>query len=571
MNVWDYVVLVGTLLGIAAYGLWRTRGARDLTSYLKGDAHTGWATIGLSVMATQASAITFLSTPGQGYESGIGFVQNYFGMPIALILVAAVFVPLYRRLNVYTAYEFLGRRFDTKTRVLGALLFLVQRGLAAGITIYAPAIIVSTVLGWSLDLTVLLSGALVILYTVMGGSGAVTLTQKHQMAVILAGMAVAFVILVMKLPRDLGLGGALHVAGGMGRLEAVDFSMDPDRRYTIWTGILGGVFLSLSYFGTDQSQVQRYLAGGSVRDSRLGLMFNALLKIPMQFFILLLGALLFVFYQFERPPVFWNEAEWEKHSAAGEAAEPLRALETRHAQLHEEKLAAIGTWVEAHRSGDSVREAEARASVAGLQERAQELRDEAKQVLVEADPGIKTKDSDYVFITFVLDHLPHGVIGLLLTVIFAASLSSSSSELNALGATTAMDLYRGVLRPGAAEAHYVRASKWLTAAWGVIAVTFALFLRVAENLIEQINIIGSLFYGVVLGMFLVAFFFRRVGGTAVFFAAVAAESLVITGYFTLSIGYLWYNLIGCALCVVFSLTLHAILGGCDRAEELPVT
>ncbi len=569
MNVWDYVVLVGTLLSIAAYGMWRTRGARDLSSYIRGDRHTGWATIGLSVMATQASAITFLSTPGQGYESGIGFVQNYFGMPIALILVAAVFVPLYRRLNVYTAYEFLGRRFDTKTRVLGALLFLVQRGLAAGITIYAPAIIVSTVLGWSLDLTVLLSGALVIIYTVRGGSGAVTLTQKHQMAVILAGMAVAFVILVMKLPEDLGLGEALHVAGGMGRLEAVDFSLDPGRRYTIWSGILGGVFLSLSYFGTDQSQVQRYLAGGSVRDSRLGLMFNAVFKIPMQFFILLLGALLFVFYQFERPPVFWNKAEWSRHST-GEGGAPLRAFEERHEQMHDEKLAAIEAWVEARRSGDAAQEAAMRAAVAEVQQRAQALRDETKEALVAADPKINAKDSDYVFISFVLDHLPHGVIGLLLTVIFAAALSSSSSELNALGTTTAMDLYRGVLRPGADEAHYVRASKWLTAAWGVVAVSSALLLRVAENLIEQINIIGSLFYGVVLGLFLVAFFFRRVGGTAVFFAAIAAEALVIAGYFTLSIGYLWYNLIGCSLCVLFSLMLHTILGGRDHAEELPV-
>ncbi len=352
MNALDYVVLFGTILGIALYGMWRTRGARDLSTYLKGDAHTGWATIGLSVMATQASAITFLSTPGQGYESGIAFVQNYFGMPIALILVAAIFVPLYRRLNVYTAYEFLGRRFDTKVRVLGALLFLVQRGLAAGITIYAPAIIVSTVLGWSLDWTVILSGVLVIVYTVMGGSGAVTLTQKHQMAVILAGMAVAFVILVTRLPSDLGVGEALHVAGAMDRLQAVDFSLDPDRRYTIWTGLLGGVFLSLSYFGTDQSQVQRYLAGGSVRDSRLGLMFNAVLKIPMQFFILLLGALLFVFYQFERPPVFFNEAEWSRH-AASEAGAPLRALEERHGVLHAEKSAAIGAWLEARRSGDA--------------------------------------------------------------------------------------------------------------------------------------------------------------------------------------------------------------------------
>ena len=569
MNLLDYIVLVGTTLGIAFYGMWRTRGARDLSSYLKGDAHTGWATIGLSVMATQASAITFLSTPGQGYESGIAFVQNYFGMPIALILVAAIFVPLYRRLNVFTAYEFLGRRFDRKTRVLGAMLFLVQRGLAAGITIYAPAIIVSTVLGWSLDLTVLLSGALVIVYTVVGGSGAVTLTQKHQMAVILCGMAGAFIILLAKLPGHVGVDDALHVAGGMERLQAIDFSLDPDKRYTIWSGLLGGVFLSLSYFGTDQSQVQRYLAGGSVRDSRLGLMFNAVLKIPMQFFILLLGALVFVFYQFERPPLFFNEAAWSRQ-ATGESGAPLRALEERHVALHAEKAAAVEAWVAARRSGDEAQVAATRSAAQEKQQQLELLRQEAKDALVALDPKINTKDSDYVFITFVLKYLPHGVIGLLLTVIFAAALSSSSSELNALGATTAMDLYRSFVHGDASERHYVIASKLFTMLWGVIAVSFALALRVAENLIEQINIIGSLFYGVVLGLFLVAFFFRRVGGTAVFLAAIAAEALVITGYFTLSIGYLWYNLIGCALCVVFSLALHAVLGDRDHAEELPV-
>jgi solute:Na+ symporter, SSS family len=568
MNALDYAVLFGTLLSIALYGMWRTRGARDLSSYLRGDAHTGWATIGLSVMATQASAITFLSTPGQGYESGLGFVQNYFGMPIALILVAAVFVPLYRRLGVYTAYEFLGRRFDTKTRVLGALLFLVQRGLAAGITIYAPAIIVSTVLGWSLDWTVLLTGALVIVYTVMGGSGAVTLTQKHQMAVILAGMAVAFFILLSKLPSGLGLGEALHVAGAMDRLQAIDFSLDPDRRYTIWSGLLGGLFLSLSYFGTDQSQVQRYLAGGSVRDSRLGLMFNAVLKIPMQFFILLLGAFVFVFYQFERPPVFFNEAAWARQSA-GEAGASLRAIEERHGALHAEKSAAIEAWLAARRAEDTALEQTTRAAMLEAQRRSDSLRQEAREVLVAADPRIKTKDSDYVFITFVMDYLPHGVIGLLLTVIFAAALSSAASELNALGTTTAMDLYRGVMRPGEDEAHYVRAAKWFTAGWGAIAVGAALVLRFAENLIEMINIVGSLFYGVVLGLFLVAFFLRRIGGAAVFIAAILAQGLVLTGFFTLEIGYLWYNLIGCTLCVVFSLILHGILGGRDHAEELP--
>ena len=320
MNLLDWIVLLGTMVGIAAYGAWHTRNSRNLNTYLKGSPTTGWGTIGLSVMATQASAITFLSIPGQGFESGIGFVQNYFGLPLALIIVCAVFLPIYRRLEVYTAYEYLGRRFDAKTRLLGAGLFLLQRGLAAGVTIYAPAIILSTVLGWRLDLTIVLTGLVVMIYTVTGGSEAVSLTQKWQMAVIFAGMMTAFVVLLVKLPAGLGLDNAAHLAGAMGKLEAVDFSLNPDRRYTLWSGLLGGLFLSLSYFGTDQSQVQRYIGGASVREGRLGLMFNALLKIPMQFFILLLGALVFVFYQFEPPPVFFNQAEWRRHEQGAEAA-----------------------------------------------------------------------------------------------------------------------------------------------------------------------------------------------------------------------------------------------------------
>jgi SSS family solute:Na+ symporter len=330
VNIADWVVLLGTMVGIGAYGFWRTRHVRSLNTYLKGSPSSGWGTIGLSVMATQASAITFLSIPGQGFESGIGFVQNYFGLPLALIIVCAVFLPMYRRLGVYTSYEFLGRRFDRKTRLLGAGLFLLQRGLAAGVTIYAPAIILSTVLGWRLDLIIVFTGLLVIAYTVTGGSEAVSLTQKWQMAVILVGMVTALVVLLAKLPEGLGFSGAAHVAGALGKLNAVDFSLDPSRRYTLWTGLLGGLFLSLSYFGTDQSQVQRYIGGASLREGRLGLMFNALLKIPMQFLILLLGALLFVFYQFERPPVFFNQSEWQRHTR-GEDGNRFLALEERHA------------------------------------------------------------------------------------------------------------------------------------------------------------------------------------------------------------------------------------------------
>jgi len=564
VNVADWVVLLGTIVGIAAYGAWRTRHVRSLNTYLRGNASTGWGTIGLSVMATQASAITFLSLPGQGFESGIGFVQNYFGLPLALIVVCAVFLPMYRRLNVYTAYEFLGQRFDEKTRLLGAGLFLLQRGLAAGVTIYAPAIIISTVLGWPLNLVIVFTGLLVIVYTVTGGSEAVALTHKWQMAVISAGMVTAMVVLLLRLPADLGFSGAAHVAGALGKLQAVDFSLDPSRRYTVWTGVFGGLFLSLSYFGTDQSQVQRYIGGASLREGRLGLMFNAVLKIPMQFVILLLGALLFVFYQFAPHPVFFNQVEWRRHAQDGR----FRAIEAQHATAVAQSQSAIRAWLEARASDDAVREASARTAMVAAGDRTREIRAEAKAALAAADPRAKTKDSDYVFITFILTQLPHGAVGLLVAVMFAAALSSKASELAALGTTTTIDFWRH-FRPLAAadEARNVRVARRFTALWGVLAVAFALFAGFAENLIEAINILGSIFYGVLLGLFVVAFFFRRVGGPAVCLAAVIAQALVIAMYFSLNIGYLWYNLIGCAACIAFSVALQALLPPRARADE----
>jgi SSS family transporter len=564
VNVADWIVLLGTLVGIAAYGAWRTRNVRSLNTYLRGSAAAGWGTIGLSVMATQASAITFLSIPGQGFESGIGFVQNYFGLPLALIIVCAVFLPMYRRLNVYTAYEFLGQRFDEKTRLLGAGLFLLQRGLAAGVTIYAPAIIISTVLGWRLDLVIVFTGLLVIVYTVTGGSEAVALTHKWQMTMISAGMVTALIVLLHRLPDGLGFTGAAHVAGALGKLQAVDFSLDPSRRYTVWTGVLGGLFLSLAYFGTDQSQVQRYIGGASLREGRLGLMFNAMLKIPMQFVILLIGALLFVFYQFAPHPVFFNQAEWRRHAQDDRFA----AIEARHADALTQNQSAIRAWLEARASDDTAREGSARAAMIAANDRTDAIRAEARAALTAADPRAKTKDSDYVFITFILSELPHGTIGLLVAVMFAAALSSKAAELAALGTTTTIDLWRH-FRPLAAadEGRNVRVARRFTAMWGLVAVAFALFAGFAENLIEAINILGSIFYGVLLGLFLVAFFLRRVGGSAVFFAALAAEGLVIAMYFSLNIGYLWYNIIGCAACVAFSLALQAVLPPRVHADE----
>ena len=568
MNLLDWPVLRGTWVATAPSGGGPPRHTYHLDAYLKGSPSTGWFTIGLSVAATQASAITFLSIPGQGFESGIGFVQNYFGLPLALIIICAVFLPIYRRLGVYTAYEYLGRRFDDKTRLLGAGLFLLQRGLASGVTIYAPAIILSTVLGWRLDLTILGTGLLVIVYTVTGGSVAVNLTQKWQMAVIYGGMVTAFIVLLTKLPGDLGFNGAAHLAGALGRLEAVDFSLDPDRRYTLWSGLFGGLFLSLSYFGTDQSQVQRYIGGAALREGRLGLMFNALLKIPVQFLILLLGALVFVFYQFEPAPVFFNRAEWSHH-AAGPNGAAFRALEEKHAALHAAKREKISAWEAARNGGDPAAVATARAGLLAAQAATDAVRAEAKQALTDADPRAPIKDSDYVFITFILTQLPHGAIGLLVAVMFAAALGSKAGELNALGSTTTIDLWRH-FRPLAVhdEARNVRVAKWFTAFWGLFAIGFALFAGFAENLIEAINILGSIFYGVVLGLFLVAFFLKRVGGTAVFWSAVAAQTLVFALYFTLSISYLWYNLIGCAACVLLSVVFQSVLPA-NHAHERP--
>jgi len=567
MNLLDFVVLIGTMLGIAAYGTWHTRRHRNLSHYLKGDETVGWVTIGISVAATQASAITFISTPGQGYESGLDFVQNYFGMPLALIVIAAFFLPIYRRLNVYTAYEFLGRRFDAKTRLLGAALFLVQRGLAAGITIYAPAIILSTVLGWRLDLTIILSGLLVIIYTVVGGSQAVSLTQKYQMAIIFGGMVVAFVILLTKLPTSLG--DAFTVAGGFKKLDAVSFSFDVNRRYTFWTGLLGGLFLSMSYFGTDQSQVQRYISGSSLRESRLGLMFNAVLKIPMQFLILLLGVMIFVFYQFEQPPVYFNRPAWHQaiqHDSGGK----LNALEQEYAAACAQKEQLIHQWLDAKHAGNPDAEAQARAQASAALEHSNAVRGEAKAAMQANDPGVKSNDADYVFVTFILDHLPHGLIGLLIAAFFAAALQSKSAELNALGSTTTIDFYRHLFKREASDAHYVAASKWFTLFWGLVALAFALFANLVENLIQAVNIVGSVFYGVVLALFLAAFFLKRVGGTAIFWAALAAQALVFILYFSLNISYLWYNFIGCAACVLLSLLIQAALdSNAQSAKTLP--
>ena len=554
MNRLDYLVLIATILAIPLYGLWRTRGSASLGQYLKGDASIRWATIGLSVLATQAGPITFLSMPGQAYESGIGFIQNYFGQPLALIVVCAVFVPIYQRLKVYTAYQYLGERFDRKTQLLGAFLFLIQRGIAAGITIYAPAIILSALLGWRLNLTIWLAGGLVIVYTVIGGTKIVSITQRYQMIVILVGMAIAFAVAVYRLSPDLSFENTLSVAGKMGKLEAVNFSVDPHKRYTFWSGLIGGFFLALSYFGADQSQVQRYLAGGSLKESRLGLLFNAAVKVPMQFFILLLGAIVFMFYQFEKPPVYFNQPAYQRAMESGYAPQ-LTELQTQSDEVFAQKRAAIRAVSTA---SSSERDA-AMNKLRKLDAEAHALRDQTKAVLVQAGVDPKSKESDYVFITFILQQMPHGIVGLLIAVILCATMSAMAATLNALGSTTAIDFYRPLIRPNASDHHYVIAAQALTAAWGLIAIGVASFASLVENLIEAGNILGSVFYGSILGLFLTAFFIRRVTGSAVFFAALIAQTLVFVLFATTNIGYLWYNFIGCAAVLILASILQQTL------------
>ncbi|MCM2302530.1 MAG: sodium:solute symporter, partial [Flavobacteriaceae bacterium] len=522
MEQLDWFVLSGTLLFIVVYGVWKTQGSKNVTDFIKGGNEAQWWTIGLSVMATQASAITFLSTPGQAFHSGMGFVQFYFGLPIAMVVICLVFIPIYYRLNVFTAYEFLEARFDLKTRTVTAILFLIQRGLAAGITIFAPAIILSAVLGWNLFTLNIIIGFLVIIYTVSGGTKAVNVTQKQQMAVIFLGMFVAFYLIVSYLPDGITFSKALKIAGASGKMEVLDFSFNLDNRYTFWSGIIGGSFLALSYFGTDQSQVQRYLSGKSVREMQLGLVFNGLLKVPMQFFILLVGVMVFVFYQFNAAPLNFNPSAnlAVKNSVY---ANEYKVLENKHIQFESQKSVVNMSYGNDLSNDNLVKEIQ---KINALES---DNREAARELIKKADATVETNDKDYVFIHFILNNLPRGLIGLLLAVILSAAMSSTASELNALASTTAIDLYKRNVKSEKSDQHYVTASKWFTLVWGVIAILVACFANLFDNLIQLVNIIGSIFYGNVLGIFLLAFFVKYVKGNAVFMAALITQVIVIIG------------------------------------------
>ena len=549
----DWIVLIGTLLFIVLYGTWKSRQQKDVGDYLKGGSSAHWWTIGLSVMATQASAITFLSTPGQAFHDGMGFVQFYFGLPIAMVIICLVFIPIYHKLNVYTAYEYLESRFDKKTRTLTAILFLIQRGLACGITIFAPSIILSAVLGWNLIYLNIIIGVLVIIYTVSGGTKAVSVTQKQQMAVIFFGMFIAFLLILNYLPLDITFTKALEIAGANGKMDILDFSFDFDNRYTFWSGIIGGSFLALSYFGTDQSQVQRYLSGRSVKQSQMGLIMNGLLKVPMQFFILLVGIMVFVFYQFNSSPLHFNPAA-VKDVKTSEYAGEYKALETQKEAIDQQLATAQISFSKATTALEKQQYAK---EIKQLNTSEEQLRAQSVAVIKKANPNAETNDKDYVFIHFILTNLPRGLIGLLLAVILSAAMSSTASELNALGSTTTIDLYKRNV-PGKREKHYVAASRGFTLLWGILAILVACTAHLFDNLIQLVNIIGSIFYGNVLGIFLLAFFIKFVRSKAVFIAALITQAIIIYIWYIDLMPYLWLNLAGCVLVMTIAIIIQFI-------------
>lgn len=544
MSAPDWIVLCGTLLLILAYGIYRSRRHDDLHGYLLGNKSLKWYQVGFSIMATQASAITFLSAPGQAYTDGMRFVQFYFGLPLAMIFLCIFFLPIFHKLKIFTAYEFLEQRFDLKTRTLTAMLFLTQRGLAAGLTIYAPSIVLSSLLGWNIYWTNIFMGGLVITYTMMGGTRAVSITQLQQLMVIFAGMFLAAVMVVRLMPEGVGFIDALQVAGKMGKTNVITTNFSWNDRYNIWSGLIGGFFLSLSYFGTDQSQVGRYLSGKSIGQSRLGLLMNGILKIPMQFLILMIGALVFSFYQFHPAPVFFNTKQLDKVMQS-EKSDAFRIVDQHYREIGEHKQQLATELVAGIKSNDALKIKAAQSSLQSLDAEGKMVRGEAIALIKEVDPAADTNDTNYIFLTFVLTYLPKGLIGLLIAMVFCASWNSTAAELNALATTTVIDIYRRSINTTATQMQYVWVSKWATLGWGIFAICVAQLANKLGSLIEAVNVLGSLFYGNILGIFLIAFFLKKVAGTPVFIAALITELVVIMLYSQDAVAFLWLNLIGC--------------------------
>lgn len=566
MRPLDWAVLIGFLLFIVVYGVWRGRRNRDLDGYLLSNRDMRWYTIALAIMATQASAITFLSTPGQAYADGMRFIQFYLGLPLAMVVLSITAVPIYHRLKVYTAYEYLEKRFDAKTRTLAASLFLVQRGLACGLTIYAPAVILSVLMGWNLYYTNLALGFFVVIYTATGGTRAVNHTISLQLMIALTGMAAAFVVAVVSLPKDISFLDATYVAGKMGRLNAIDFSFDVKNRYNFWSGLIGGFFLALSYFGTDQSQVGRYLSGQTITQSRLGLIFNGFMKIPMQFFILFTGAMVFALYQFVPSPLFFNTVESGKIMSSPHRQAYL-TLEAQHKELAAEKETKIRSMLEARRQRDTAAVTQLDTEIDQMQARGKDLRTKAVDLFKQNDSHADTNDTNYVFLTFILTYLPAGLVGLVIAAVFAASMSSTAGELNALSSTTVIDLYKRYVKRDASQKHYVAVSIAATFFWGAFAIAFAEYANRLGSLIEAVNILGSLFYGTILGIFLVAFYAKGIGGTATFVGAVIAEIVVIWCKFNTEIAFLWFNLIGCMVVVMVAYAIQPMVAKTAMSNE----
>jgi SSS family solute:Na+ symporter len=571
MQELDWIILSMTLLFIVSYGVWKTKGSKDVNDYILGNNETPWYTVGISVMATQASAITFLSTPGQAFNDGMGFVQFYFGLPLAMVVICYTFIPIYHRLKVYTAYEYLEQRFDLKTRSLAAILFLIQRGLGTGLTIYAPAIILSTILGWDLTQMIIVIGTLVIVYTFTGGTKAVNVTQKQQMFIIMLGMFIAFYLIISYLPEEVTFSNALQIAGVNDKMNIIDFSFDTKSRYTFWSGITGGFFLALSYFGTDQSQVQRYLSGKSIRESQMGLVFNGLLKVPMQFFILLTGVMVYVFFQFQSLPINFNPNS-KKSIESSIYAGAYEKLEQNLVEVSAEKkdvTLAYATQLNIDRENMVLKN-----RIISLNEKEKSIRDEAKVLIGKANGKDKTSDADYVFIHFIINFLPKGMIGLLLAVILCAAMSSTASGLSSLASTTVIDIYKRNIKAPKSDKHFVNASKLFTIIWGGIAILFACFGTLFENLIQLVNIVGSIFYGTVLGIFLVGFYVKFVKGKAIFWGAALSQLTIFFIYYYAihiypsgqeKLGYLWLNFIGAVLTLVFSVLFQILMK--DDARE----
>lgn len=557
MSTIDWLILIFTLLFIVLYGIWKSRGMRTLNSYLLADKKLPWYHVGFSVMATQASAITFLSAPGQAYTDGMRFLQFYFGLPLAMIVICTTFIPIFKNLNVFTAYEYLEKRFDNKTRSLTAFLFLLQRGLSTGVTIYAPALVLSTILQLDITYTTIVTGSLVILYTVYGGTKAVSHTQLLQMTIIFAGLFSAAYMVVHLLPPNVGFLDALQIAGKMNKLNAIDFKFDFNNKYNVWSGLIGGFFLQLSYFGTDQSQVGRYLTGKSVAQSRLGLVFNGLVKIPMQFLILLIGTMVFTFYQFHEPPIFFNSVELNRIENSAYKSE-FKVLESEYHLLHQQKQQHVEALVKAVQTNNDQIIDEERIDLNEADKKSIAIKKSVIDLMIKNNPKADVNDTNFIFLSFVMKFLPVGMVGLLIAIIFLASMGSTASGLNSLASTTVVDFYKRFISTNASPSEYLTISRWITVAWGIFCICVAFYASKLGNLIEAVNVLGSLFYGTILGIFLTAFFLKKVNGSAVFYAALVAEAFIIFAWLTDLTSFLWLNLIGVALVMLTSILLQII-------------